>query len=130
MTLLQVAFCYLATITVAAAAIAVTRRNPVHSVLWMLLVFIHVAILYVFLNADFIAAVQIIVYADEEHTYGLVVNRIVDIVETNLRIQSTYEVDDNLLGTAVVQDRVTDVLNMKTMARHAARACRPEPILK
>lgn len=63
MTLLRVAFCYLATITVAAAAIAVTRRNPVHSVLWMLLVFIHVAILYVFLNADFIAAVQIIVYA-------------------------------------------------------------------
>jgi NADH-quinone oxidoreductase subunit J len=43
--------------------LVVTRRNPVHSVLWMLVLFVHIAALYLFLNAEFLAAVQIIVYA-------------------------------------------------------------------
>ena len=43
--------------------LVVTRRNPVHSVLWMLVLFVHIAALYLFLNAEFMAAIQIIVYA-------------------------------------------------------------------
>jgi NADH-quinone oxidoreductase subunit J len=43
--------------------LVVTRKNPVHSVLWMLVLFIHIAGLYLFLNAEFLAAIQIIVYA-------------------------------------------------------------------
>ncbi len=41
----------------------VTRRNPVHSVVWMLILFVHIAGVYLFLNAEFLAAIQIIVYA-------------------------------------------------------------------
>ncbi len=41
----------------------VTRKNPVHSVMWMLLLFFHIASLYLFLNAEFMAAIQVIVYA-------------------------------------------------------------------
>lgn len=41
----------------------ITRRNPVHSVLWLLLMFFHVAGLFILLQAEFLAAVQIIVYA-------------------------------------------------------------------
>nr|NIP29564.1 NADH-quinone oxidoreductase subunit J [Candidatus Dadabacteria bacterium] len=33
------------------------------SVLWMLILFVHIAGLYLFLNAEFLAAIQIIVYA-------------------------------------------------------------------
>lgn len=47
----------------ALSVLVVTRRNPVHSVLWMLVLFIHIAALYLFLNAEFLAAIQIIVYA-------------------------------------------------------------------
>ncbi|RJQ44507.1 MAG: NADH-quinone oxidoreductase subunit J [Nitrospiraceae bacterium] len=43
--------------------LVVTRKNPVHSVMWMLLLFVHIAALYLFLNAEFLAAIQIIVYA-------------------------------------------------------------------
>jgi len=43
--------------------LVVTRRNPVHSVLWMLILFVHIAALYLFLNAEFLAAIQIIIYA-------------------------------------------------------------------
>jgi len=41
----------------------ITRKNPVHSILWMLFLFFHIAGLYLFLNAEFLAAVQIILYA-------------------------------------------------------------------
>ena len=63
MTLQQIFFGYFATMMTAISLLVVTRRNPVHSVLWMLVLFVHMAGLYLFLNAEFLAAVQIIVYA-------------------------------------------------------------------
>jgi len=48
---------------VLSSVFVITRRNPVHSVLWMLILFVHIAALYLFLNAEFLAAIQIIVYA-------------------------------------------------------------------
>lgn len=56
-------FLYFATMIVLLSGLIITRRNPVHSVLLMLLMFFHVAGLYLFLNAEFMAAIQIIVYA-------------------------------------------------------------------
>lgn len=56
-------FGYFATAIVILSILVVTRRNPVHSVMWMLLLFFHVASLYLFLDAEFIAAIQVIVYA-------------------------------------------------------------------
>ncbi|MCS7280581.1 MAG: NADH-quinone oxidoreductase subunit J [Desulfobacterota bacterium] len=41
----------------------VTRRNPVHSALWLVVTFISLAVLYFLLNATFIAISQVIVYA-------------------------------------------------------------------
>jgi two-component system chemotaxis sensor kinase CheA len=64
---------------------------------------------------------QIIVYADKEQSFGLVVSRIVDIVETELRFQSKKQSDDNLLGTTVIQERVTDVLNLCNLSRYEPR---------
>ncbi len=63
MSLNQLFFGYYAFVIVFTSLLVVTRKNPVHSVLWMLLMFFHVAGLYLFLNAEFMAAVQIIVYA-------------------------------------------------------------------
>lgn len=63
MTMPQVFFSYIGGVIIVLSLLVVTRKNPVHSVLWMLLLFVHVAALYLFLNAEFIAAIQIIVYA-------------------------------------------------------------------
>jgi NADH-quinone oxidoreductase subunit J len=57
------AFYYLAAASVASAVLAVTRRNPVHSMLWVLALFIHVAGIFLLVGAEFLAAVQLIVYA-------------------------------------------------------------------
>jgi len=56
-------FGYLAGATILLSILVVLGRNPVHSVLWMLLMFLHVAGLYLLLNAEFLAATQVIVYA-------------------------------------------------------------------
>lgn len=59
----QTAFYCLAAASVASAMLAVTRRNPVHSVLWVLALFLDVAGIFLLAGAEFLAAVQIIVYA-------------------------------------------------------------------
>ena len=63
MTLPQVFFIYFAVSMTVISLLIVTAKNPVHSVLWLLALFFHVAALYLFLNAEFLAAVQIILYA-------------------------------------------------------------------
>jgi NADH-quinone oxidoreductase subunit J len=59
----QLFFGYYAFAIIVLSLLVVTRKNPVHSVMWMLLLFFHIAGLYLFLNAEFIAAIQVIVYA-------------------------------------------------------------------
>ncbi len=59
----QLIFFYFAAVIIASAILMITRRNPIHSVLFMLLLFFHIAGLFVLLNAEFLAAVQLIVYA-------------------------------------------------------------------
>jgi NADH-quinone oxidoreductase subunit J len=59
----QLFFGYFASAIIIMSLLVITRRNPVHSVMWMLLLFFHIAGMYLFLNAEFIAAIQVIVYA-------------------------------------------------------------------
>lgn len=59
----QVFFFYFAFVIAAASVLVVALRNPVYSALALLIMFFHVAGLYVTLHAEFLAAVQIIVYA-------------------------------------------------------------------
>ena len=59
----QLIFLYFAAVIIASAVLMVTRRNLIHSVMFMLLLFFHIAGVFVLLNAEFLAAVQLIVYA-------------------------------------------------------------------
>jgi len=59
----KVFFAYFSVMITILSLLVITRRNPVHSILFMLGLFFHIAALYVFLNAEFIAAIQVIVYA-------------------------------------------------------------------
>jgi NADH-quinone oxidoreductase subunit J len=59
----QAAFYYLAAASIASAILAITRSNPIHSMLWVLALFLHVAGIFLLVGAEFLAAVQVIVYA-------------------------------------------------------------------
>jgi NADH-quinone oxidoreductase subunit J len=56
-------FVVIGTIAVAASFLVVMMRNPVHSALFLLLTFLCVAVLFVIKAAEFVAAVQVLVYA-------------------------------------------------------------------
>jgi NADH-quinone oxidoreductase subunit J len=56
-------FSYLSAAILTFSLLAVTRKNPVHAVLWMIVMFFHLASFYLALGAEFLAAVQVIVYA-------------------------------------------------------------------
>lgn len=59
----MISFFYFGTVIVLTAILVVALRNPVYSVLSLLIMFFHVAGLFITLHAEFLAAVQIIVYA-------------------------------------------------------------------
>ena len=56
-------FFYFALVIAGASVLVVACRNPIYSALSLLIMFFHVAGLYVTLHAEFLAAVQVIVYA-------------------------------------------------------------------
>ncbi|HTX13872.1 MAG TPA: NADH-quinone oxidoreductase subunit J [Candidatus Baltobacteraceae bacterium] len=63
MNLPLIVFFVFALLAVAGAVMVILAREPIHSALALVLVMISLAILYLLLGAEFIAAVQIIVYA-------------------------------------------------------------------
>ena len=62
MTALQVIFLITAAATLAAAVTVVTMRNLVHAALALIVTFFGVAVLFVLLEAGFLAAVQVVLY--------------------------------------------------------------------
>jgi NADH-quinone oxidoreductase subunit J len=52
-----------ALVAVAASVLMATRKNPIHSALWMIVTFFAMAVTYLLLNAQFIAVAQVMVYA-------------------------------------------------------------------
>jgi len=59
----QLLFLYCAVVIIGTGLMAVRFKNPVYSVLAVMVLFFHMAGLYLLLNAEFLAAIQIIVYA-------------------------------------------------------------------
>ena len=85
MTLLGGAFYYLGAASIASALLAVTRRNPVHSMLWVLALFLHVAGIFLLLGAEFLAGVQVIVYAGAILIFYLFVVMLLDLPDEEVR---------------------------------------------
>ncbi|HKO59337.1 MAG TPA: NADH-quinone oxidoreductase subunit J [Thermoanaerobaculia bacterium] len=56
-------FMVIGTVAVASSILVVAMRNPVHSALFLLLTFLCVAVLFVMKGAEFVGAVQVLVYA-------------------------------------------------------------------
>ena len=63
MSMLTLIFYALAMLIVASTAMAVTRRNLVHAVLYLVLSFFGTAMLFYLLGAPFLAALEVIIYA-------------------------------------------------------------------
>jgi NADH-quinone oxidoreductase subunit J len=85
MTLAVTAFYVFAAIAVAAALMVVFARNPVHSVLWLILTFFSAAGLFVLAGAEFVAMLLIIVYVGAVMVLFLFVVMMLDVNFAELR---------------------------------------------
>ena len=63
MNVLEILFYALSVFALASAIMVLISKNPIHSVLWLILVFFAISGHYILLNAQFLAIVNIIVYA-------------------------------------------------------------------
>ena len=79
MDLTVVAFYFFSVIAVASGLLVVLARNPVHSVLWLILAFFSAAGLMVLLGAEFIALLLVIVYVGAVMVLFLFVVMMLDV---------------------------------------------------
>ena len=63
MSIVLILFCILSAITLSTAFLTVFSKNPIHSAIYLVICFFSIAGHYLLLNAQFLAAVHIIVYA-------------------------------------------------------------------
>ncbi len=79
MTVFSFAFYMFAIITVTAGLMVTLSRNPVHSVLWLILAFLSTSGLFVMLGAEFVAMLLVIVYVGAVAVLFLFVVMMLDI---------------------------------------------------
>jgi NADH-quinone oxidoreductase subunit J len=80
-----IAFYLFATLTIAPALAVIFARNPVHSVLWLILAFFNAAGLMLLVGAEFIAMLLVIVYVGAVAVLFLFVVMMLDIDFASLR---------------------------------------------
>ncbi len=79
MSVADFAFYAFASVTVVAGVLVTVSKNPVHSVLWLILAFLSSAGLFVLLGAEFVAMLLIIVYVGAVAVLFLFVVMMLDI---------------------------------------------------
>src|SRR6201990_440531 len=78
-------FYFFAAIAVASGVFVVSARNPVHSVLFLILAFFNAAGLFVLIGAEFLAMILVIVYVGAVAVLFLFVVMMLDIDFVQLR---------------------------------------------
>ena len=87
MALLAIAFYLLALVTLGAAVGVILARNPVHSVLCLILAFFSAAGLFVLLGAEFLAMLLVVVYVGAVAVLFLFVVMMLDVDFATLRAE-------------------------------------------
>jgi len=83
--IVNLAFYVFALILLASAAMVVTARNPVHSVLFLILAFFNAAALFLIAGAEFLAMILVIVYVGAVAVLFLFVVMMLDVNFAELR---------------------------------------------
>ena len=116
-------FFYFAAVIVVTAILVVALPNPVYSALALLVMFFHVAGLYVTLQAEFLAAVQIIVYAG-----AILVLYLFVVMLLNVKREDRYHPQfplGALIGLTILTE-VTVLVIQRWMTSRPAAAGAPE----
>jgi NADH-quinone oxidoreductase subunit J len=83
-----IAFYVLGAVVLGFGVMVITARNPVHSVVFLVLNFLAVALIYIVLGAEFLAVIQVLVYAG-----GIVVLYLFVVMLVNLKRPAEAQAD-------------------------------------
>src|SRR5271156_4600880 len=83
--LTAIAFYLFSTVLILAALMVIASRNPVHSVLFLILTFFNAAALFVLLGAEFLAMILLVVYVGAVAVLFLFVVMMLDVDFSELR---------------------------------------------
>ncbi len=124
MTVADFAFYGFASITIVAGLMVTLARNPVHSVLWLILTFLSASGLFVLLGAEFVAMLLIIVYVGAVAVLFLFVVMMLDVDFAQLKGEmSQYAPLGLLIGVVIIMQLVLSVGAWQTsVGAEAARA--------
>ncbi len=124
------AFYMFAAVTVASGALVIASKNPVHSVLWLILAFFSSAGLFVLMGAEFLAMLLVIVYVGAVAVLFLFVVMMLDINFVELRQGFLQYLPLGLLiGFVLLAELVTLGTAWHFGGNVAANAAAPTPAL-
>ncbi len=133
MILPALAFYLFATITVACGVLVIASRNPVHSVLFLILAFFNSAGLFVLLGAEFLAMILVIVYVGAVAVLFMFVVMMLDINFVELRQGFLQYLPIGLLVSFILLVEILMVVGTWVISPEAASvtaAPTPDPALR
>uniref|UniRef100_UPI00286E43BD NADH-quinone oxidoreductase subunit J n=1 Tax=Sphingomonas sp. TaxID=28214 RepID=UPI00286E43BD len=107
------AFYLFAALTIASAILVIFARNPVHSVLWLIVAFFNAAGLMLLVGAEFIAMLLVIVYVGAVAVLFLFVVMMLDVDFAKLRSGFTANLPFGLLIALVLLAEIVIALNAR-----------------
>ena len=124
MSVVGFAFYLFALCTVTGGMFTVVSRNPVHSVLWLILTFLSSAGLFVLLGAEFVAMLLVIVYVGAVAVLFLFVVMMLDVDFAELKAEMAQYLPLGLLIGLVLLMQLSMALGVWSVAdtAEAARA--------
>ena len=124
MSVVGFAFYLFALCTVTGGLFTVVSRNPVHSVLWLILTFLSSAGLFVLLGAEFVAMLLVIVYVGAVAVLFLFVVMMLDVDFAELKAEMAQYLPFGLLIGLVLLMQLSMALGVWSVAdtAEAARA--------
>lgn len=125
--LIAIAFYLFAAITIAAAVMVVASRNPVHSVLFLILSFFSSAGLFMLAGAEFLALILVVVYVGAVAVLFLFVVMMLDIDFKELRRGVLDYVPIGALIALIMLVELGMVLGVWVTAPEAATALAARP---
>ena len=102
MTVAVFAFYLFASVLLTAAVMVISARNPVHSVLWLIVAFFNAAGLFILLGAEFLAMILLIVYVGAVAVLFLFVVMMLDIDFAKLKVGTVRYLPLGLLVGGII----------------------------
>ncbi len=126
MALQAIAFYVLSIIMILSAACVVTQRNPVHSVLFLILTFFTAAGLFVLLGAEFLAMLLVVVYVGAVAVLFLFVVMMLDVDFGSLRSGFARYLP---IGGAIAAFLLAEMILVATAVASRGEHIQPAPTL-